>query len=71
MLVKVMLETLVGKVDAELLKAVAFIIFKAKNVKNSDGQDLRKPTNKPTKTKWKRSFLVKFWDISFISTFQI
>lgn len=47
-LVKVVLETFVGEVDAELLKAVVFVIFKTKNVEHSDGQDLGEAT-RPTK----------------------
>lgn len=43
-LVEVVLETFVGEVDAELLKAVVFVIFKTKNVEHSDGQDLGEAT---------------------------
>lgn len=35
-LVEVVLETLIGKVDAELLKAVVLIVFKAKYVQHSN-----------------------------------
>lgn len=42
MLVKVVLEALVGKVDAELFKAVVLIILKAKDVQDSYGQNLMK-----------------------------
>lgn len=49
-LVEVVLETLVGKVDAELFEAVVLIILKPKNVKHSNGQDLRM-TNKNRKKK--------------------
>lgn len=39
-LVEVVLETLVGKVDAELLETVVLVVLKAEDVKHSDGQDL-------------------------------
>lgn len=39
-LIEVVLEPLVGKVDAELFKTVVFIVFKPKDIKNTDGQDL-------------------------------
>lgn len=35
MFVKVELKLLIGKVDAELFKAVMLVIFKSKNVQNS------------------------------------
>lgn len=44
-LVEVVLETFVGKVDAELFETVVLVILKTKNVKYSNGQDLEK-TNK-------------------------
>lgn len=40
-LVEVMLETFIGKVDAELFKAVVLEVLKTKNVQHSDGQDLK------------------------------
>lgn len=43
-LVEVVLETFIGEVDAELLKAVVFVIFETKNVEHSDGQDLGEAT---------------------------
>lgn len=39
-LIEVVLEPLVGEVDAELLKAVVFVVLKAKDVQHSDGKDL-------------------------------
>lgn len=51
MLIEVMLETLVGKVDAELLEAVVLIVFKTKNVKDSNGQDLKETTAEKNKAK--------------------
>ena len=39
-LVEVVLETLVGEVDAELLKAVVLVILETKDVEHPDGQDL-------------------------------
>lgn len=36
-LVKVVLQALVGKVNAELLKTIIFIVFKPKNIKYSNG----------------------------------
>lgn len=44
MLVEVVLQTFVGKVDAELFEAVVLVILKTKNVQNSDGQDLIRGT---------------------------
>ena len=44
-LVEVMLETFVGKVDAELFEAVVLIVLETKNVKHSNGQDLREKPN--------------------------
>lgn len=41
MLVEVVLQTFVGKVDAELFEAVVLVILKTENVQNSDGQDLK------------------------------
>lgn len=43
-LVEVVLQTFVGKVDAELFEAVVLVILKTKNVQNSDGQDLKRET---------------------------
>ena len=40
MLVEVILELLVGVVDAELLKTVPLEVFKPKDVEDSDGQAL-------------------------------
>lgn len=37
-----MLETFVGKVDAELFKAVVLVVFETEYVKDSNGQDLKK-----------------------------
>lgn len=45
MLVEVVLEPFVGEVDAELFKAVVFIILEAEDVQDSDGQDLVKETH--------------------------
>lgn len=42
-----MLETFVGKVDAELFKAVVLVVFETEYVKDSNGQDLKKT---PTET---------------------
>lgn len=39
-LVEVVLQTLVGKVDAELFEAVVLVILKTKDVEDTDGQDL-------------------------------
>jgi len=39
-LVEVVLESLVGKVDAELLKAVVLVVLEAEDVQHSDGQYL-------------------------------
>lgn len=39
-LVEVVLEALVGEVDAELLETVVLIILKAKDIQDSDGQNL-------------------------------
>ena len=39
-LVEVVLETLVGKVDAELFEAVVLVVLEAKDVQHSNGQDL-------------------------------
>lgn len=41
-LVEVMLESLVGKVDAELLKTVVLIVLETKDVKHANGQELGK-----------------------------
>lgn len=35
-----MLETLVGKVDAELLETVVLVVLEAEDVEHSNGQDL-------------------------------
>lgn len=40
-LIKVVLEPLIGKVDAELFKAVVLVVLKTKNVQYTDGQDLQ------------------------------
>jgi len=45
-LVEVVLETLVGKVDAELLEAVVLEILEPENVEHADGQDLRQAEKK-------------------------
>ena len=45
MLVEVVLESFIGEVDAELFKAVVFIILKTKDVQDSYGQDLVEKTN--------------------------
>lgn len=42
-LVEVVLQTFIGKVDAELFEAVVLVILKSENVEHADGQDL---TNK-------------------------
>lgn len=39
-LVEVVLETFIGKVDAELFEAVVLVILKTENVQHSNGQDL-------------------------------
>ncbi len=44
MLVEVVLEPLVGEVDAELFEAVVLIILKAKDVQDSNGQNLVQKT---------------------------
>lgn len=36
-LVKIVLQALVGKVDAELFKTIIFVVFKPKNIKYSNG----------------------------------
>jgi len=41
-LVEVVLETFVSKVDAELFEAVVFIILKSKDIEHSNRQDLRR-----------------------------
>ena len=41
-LVEVMLQALIGKVDAELLETVVLVVFESKYVQNSDRQDLKK-----------------------------
>lgn len=38
--VEVVLEALVGKVDAELLETVVLIILEAKDIQDADGQNL-------------------------------
>lgn len=40
MLVEVVLQTLVGEVDAELLEAVVLVILEAEDVQDPDGQNL-------------------------------
>ena len=40
MLVKIVLKFLVGKIDAELLEAVVLKVFKAKDVKDTNGVTL-------------------------------
>lgn len=47
-LIEVVLKPLVGKVDAELFKAVVLIVFKSKDIKDTNGQDLvlKKKTRK-------------------------
>lgn len=42
MVVEVILQLLICIIDAELLKAVRFKVFKTKNVQNSNGQTLKK-----------------------------
>lgn len=44
-LVEVVLQTLVGKVDAKLFEAVVLVILKTKDVEDSDGQDLANKHN--------------------------
>lgn len=39
-LVEVVLEALVGEVDAELLETVVLVILEAKDIQDSDGQNL-------------------------------
>lgn len=41
MLVEVMLQRLVGEVDAELLEAVVLVVLEAEDVQHPDGQDLK------------------------------
>lgn len=41
MLVEVVLQSLIGKVDAELLKAVVLIVLKAKDIQYPNGQNLK------------------------------
>lgn len=48
-LVEVVLQTFVGKVDAELFEAVVLVILKTENVQNSDGQDLKQGNRGITK----------------------
>ena len=45
MFVKVELKLLIGKVDAELFKAVMLVIFKSKNVQNSYRASLKSPSS--------------------------
>lgn len=40
-LVEVMLQRLVGEVDAELLEAVVLVVLEAEDVQHPDGQDLK------------------------------
>ncbi len=40
-LVEVMLQRLVGEVDAELLEAVVLVVLEAEDVQHADGQDLK------------------------------
>lgn len=40
-LIEVVLQALVGKVNAELFKAIVFIVFKSKNIKHPNGQSLQ------------------------------
>ncbi len=47
-LVEVVLQTLVGKVDAELFEAVVLVILKTENVQHSNGQDLTNKHNRKT-----------------------
>lgn len=42
MLVEIVLKSLVGKVDAELFEAVVLVVFKAKDIENPNGQDLKR-----------------------------
>lgn len=49
MLVEVVLQAFVGKVDAELFEAVVLVILKTENVQNSDGQDLKQGNRGITK----------------------
>lgn len=42
MLVEIVLQSLVGEVDAELLEAVVFVVFEAKDIEDPDGQDLKR-----------------------------
>lgn len=41
-LVEIVLKSLVGEVDAELLEAVVLVVFEAEDVENPNGQDLKK-----------------------------
>lgn len=43
-LVEVVLEALVGEVDAELLETVVLVILEAKDIQDSDGQNLTTQT---------------------------
>jgi acyl-[acyl carrier protein]--UDP-N-acetylglucosamine O-acyltransferase len=40
-LIKVMLQTFISKINTELFKAIIFIIFKPKNIQNTNGQSLK------------------------------
>lgn len=48
-LVEVVLQPLVGKVDAELLEAVVLVILEAEDVQHSNGQELRSKTRRRRK----------------------
>lgn len=41
-LVEVVLQPLVGEVDAELLEAVVLVVLEAEDVQHPDGEDLRR-----------------------------
>lgn len=41
MLIEIMLQTFIGKVNTELFEAVAAIILKAKNIKDPNGKRLK------------------------------
>lgn len=54
-----MLETFVGKVDAELFEAVVLVVFETEYVKDSNGQDLKKTPAETNKWKIKTESVIR------------
>lgn len=66
-LVEVVLQPLVGKVDAELLKAVVLVILEAEDVQHSDGQELRSKTRRRRKNNKGLEYFFFFEKLNIIS----